>query len=198
MKWSRNAVTFSSLPAMQPELSHNNVFPLLGSLLPLRWKLFLTWRLEQRVIFRQPLRISASPNNPASLLAVPLLPWMPPPCATLGDTLKFFSFVFYTSCCCAIRKGKRFYPGLVCCDEHMCQNWMWLIIKVVQIVFLSAICWPWYIRIGSFAINYMAYSSGCWRAAVWRGTWVSWWTTGWPWASSVPWLPRRPMASWGA
>ena len=35
----------------------------------------------------------------------------------------------------------------------------------------------------------------CWRAAVWRGTWVSWWT-GWPWASSVPWLPRRPMAFW--
>ena len=38
----------------------------------------------------------------------------------------------------------------------------------------------------------------CWRAALWRGTWVSWWMTGWPWASSVPWLPRKPMASWGA
>ena len=38
----------------------------------------------------------------------------------------------------------------------------------------------------------------CWRAALWRGTWVSWWTTGWPCASSVPWLPRRPMGSWGA
>jgi len=30
-----------------------------------------------------------------------------------------------------------------------------------------------------------------------RGTWVCWWMTSWPWASSVPWLPRRPMASWG-
>jgi len=38
----------------------------------------------------------------------------------------------------------------------------------------------------------------CWRAALQRGTWVSWWTTGWPWASSVPWFPRRPMASWDA
>ena len=24
------------------------------------------------------------------------------------------------------------------------------------------------------------------------------WVTSWPWASSVPWLPRRPVASWGA
>ena len=38
----------------------------------------------------------------------------------------------------------------------------------------------------------------CCRAALWRGTWVSWWTTSWPWASSVPWLPRRPTVSWGA
>jgi len=36
------------------------------------------------------------------------------------------------------------------------------------------------------------------RAPLQRGTWVSWWMTGWPWASSVPWLPRRPMGSWGA
>ena len=28
--------------------------------------------------------------------------------------------------------------------------------------------------------------------------WMSWWMTSWPWASSVPWLPRRPMGSWGA
>ena len=38
----------------------------------------------------------------------------------------------------------------------------------------------------------------CCRAALRRGTWVSWWATGWPSASSVPWLPRRPMGSWGA
>ena len=38
----------------------------------------------------------------------------------------------------------------------------------------------------------------CWRAALWRGTWVCWGMTGWPWASSVPRMPRRPMASWGA
>ena len=38
----------------------------------------------------------------------------------------------------------------------------------------------------------------CWRAALRRGTWECWWMTGWPWASSVPWLPRRPMGSWGA
>ena len=38
----------------------------------------------------------------------------------------------------------------------------------------------------------------CCRAALWRGTWVSWWTMGWPWASSVPWLPKSPMGSWGA
>jgi len=25
---------------------------------------------------------------------------------------------------------------------------------------------------------------------------MSWWTTGWPWASSVPLWPRRPMVSW--
>ena len=29
-------------------------------------------------------------------------------------------------------------------------------------------------------------------------TWVSWWMTSWPWSSSVPWLPRRLMGSWGA
>ena len=37
----------------------------------------------------------------------------------------------------------------------------------------------------------------CWRAALWRVTWVSWWRTSWPWASHVPWLPR-PMGSRGA
>jgi len=31
-----------------------------------------------------------------------------------------------------------------------------------------------------------------------RRPWVSWWTTGWPWASSVPLWPRRPMVSCGA
>ena len=38
----------------------------------------------------------------------------------------------------------------------------------------------------------------CWRAALQRGTWVSWWMTSWPWASSVPWLPRKLMGSWDA
>ena len=37
-----------------------------------------------------------------------------------------------------------------------------------------------------------------WRAALQRGTWECWWTTSWPWASSVPWLPRWPVGSWGA
>ena len=38
----------------------------------------------------------------------------------------------------------------------------------------------------------------CCGGALQRGTWESWWTTCWSWASSMPWLPRRPMASWGA
>ena len=35
----------------------------------------------------------------------------------------------------------------------------------------------------------------CCRAVPRWGTWVSRGMTGWPWASSVPWLPRRPVAS---
>ena len=38
----------------------------------------------------------------------------------------------------------------------------------------------------------------CWRGALQRRTWVFWWTTDWPWASSVPWGPRKPKLSWGA
>ena len=38
----------------------------------------------------------------------------------------------------------------------------------------------------------------CWRVALRRGTWECWGMTRWPWASSVPWLPRRLMGSWGA
>lgn len=38
----------------------------------------------------------------------------------------------------------------------------------------------------------------CWRGALRRRTWVSWWTAGHPWARSVPCWPERPMISWGA
>jgi len=34
-----------------------------------------------------------------------------------------------------------------------------------------------------------------WKGALWRRAWVFWWTTGWPWASSVPLRPRRPIVS---
>ena len=37
-----------------------------------------------------------------------------------------------------------------------------------------------------------------WEAALQRRTWESWWTARCPWASSVPWWPRRPLGSWGA
>ena len=38
----------------------------------------------------------------------------------------------------------------------------------------------------------------CWRAALRRRTWECWWTTGWPWASSMPFLPRRLVGYWDA
>ena len=38
----------------------------------------------------------------------------------------------------------------------------------------------------------------CWKGALQRRIWGSWWMTGWPRASSVPWWPRRPMGSWDA
>ena len=38
---------------------------------------------------------------------------------------------------------------------------------------------------------------GVWGTSL-NWTWGCWWTTSWPRASSVPLLPRRPMASWGA
>lgn len=38
----------------------------------------------------------------------------------------------------------------------------------------------------------------CWRGALKRRTWVSWWTAGHPGARSVPCWPERPMVSWGA
>ena len=37
-----------------------------------------------------------------------------------------------------------------------------------------------------------------WKGALQRRIWVSWWTAGWPWASSVPLWPRSPVVSWGA
>lgn len=38
----------------------------------------------------------------------------------------------------------------------------------------------------------------CWERDLWRRTWISWWPTGWPWASSVPLWQRRSMVSWSA
>lgn len=35
-----------------------------------------------------------------------------------------------------------------------------------------------------------------WKAALQRMTWGSWWTSNWPWASSVPLWQRRPPAFW--
>lgn len=72
-----------------------------------------------------------------------------------GDDLQLFSFDFGRSQFYPISKGERFYPGLMCCDGHVCQNWAWFIIRVVSVLFPFAICWPWYIWIGSFDINYM-------------------------------------------
>ena len=37
-----------------------------------------------------------------------------------------------------------------------------------------------------------------WKGALQKRTGVCWWTTGWPWSSSVTLWTRRPMVSWGA
>jgi len=48
---------------------------------------------------------------------------------------------------------------------------------------------------GKTACISAGYGMSCWRGALWRRTRECWWTTGWPWASSVPSLPRSPMVS---
>jgi len=48
---------------------------------------------------------------------------------------------------------------------------------------------------GTTSCTSTGYGMIYWRGALQRRTWGSWWTTGWPWASSVPWW-SRPRAPW--
>jgi len=123
MKCNRNTL-LSSLPAIPLELLSNSIFPTLCFFLTLRWgwECDDPWGPFQPKPFYDSMEaissmeartrrnscttscVSMSPNNPASLLTIPLFPGMSPPSDTSGDNLQLFWFAFCTSQSCANRK----------------------------------------------------------------------------------------------
>lgn len=83
---------------------------------------------------------------------------MPPSRATLGDTLQLFSFAFCAYRSFAIRRGERLDPGLMCCDEHVCQNCD-SSLKLFKLYFHLPSVDHDTSELVAFCINYMAYFS---------------------------------------